>query len=118
MSAIKIHAPLYWNHKQAGQKGENSVSDKLLAFTHGQVKNEIPMFRNLVIVQCVLFLPLLALLMFGFHAQLSLLIVTTALFLINIVIDMGGSGMRTVNSIFALGILDILLLLLLVVSLS
>jgi len=115
MTTIKIHAPVYWNHKTAIQKEKSYVWDSLATFSHRQVKNDVPMFKNLVIAQCVLFIPLLAILMFGFHIQVGLLAVIIGLFLINIMIEMGGSGMRTINGIFALGILNLLMLAMLLV---
>jgi hypothetical protein len=115
MTTIKIHPPVYWNHKQAAKLEKKHAWDKLVVFAHTQVKNEIPMFKNLVAVQCVLFLPLLALLVLGLHSPVSLILVIVALFLANIIISAGGSGMRAINSIFALGILNLLTLALLLV---
>src|ERR1019366_3999651 len=84
------------------QKNESAVYDRWLAFEDSQAKNKTLWYMVSLIAQGVLFLTLPALLMYYYHAPIIVLVVTLTLYFANIIAGMGGSGIRTLISLFAI----------------
>jgi len=87
MSTI-INAPSHWITGPAIQKQ----------------KNDSNIYNKLVV------LPLPALLIFYYHGPVIVLAIAITLFFANIIACIGGQGMRSIVSIFALIIIDLIML--------
>jgi len=111
MSTI-INAPSHWITGPAIQKQKNdsNIYNKLVVFADNQAKNMTSLFTTSLIAQCVLFLPLPALLIFYYHGPVIVLAIAITLFFANIIACIGGQGMRSIVSIFALIIIDLIML--------
>jgi hypothetical protein len=110
--ATLINAPSHWIAGSAIQKQKNdsNIYNKLIVFADSQTKNMTSLFTISLIAQCVLFLPLPALLMFHYHEAIIVLAIVITLFFANIIKCIGGNGMRSIVSIFALIIIDLIML--------
>jgi|GEM_PF-2640917 len=115
MSVIKIHAPVYWREKRVAPKKRTNNWETLVAFAHNAVKSESPLFKLSLAAELVLFLPLLILLIFGFHTPVNIMTAVIVVFSANFIGGMTGSGMRAITSIFALCLLNLVMLAMLVV---
>jgi hypothetical protein len=110
--ATLINAPTKWIAVPATQKQKNdsNIYNKLIVFADSQAKNMTSLFTTSLIAQCVLFLPLPALLMFYYHGAVIVLAIVITLFFANIIACIGSQGMRSIVSISALIIIDLIML--------
>ncbi|HTE00111.1 MAG TPA: hypothetical protein VK668_12540 [Mucilaginibacter sp.] len=109
MNTIKLHKANNWTERTAVEK-QNNAWDKFTAFEDGQAKNRTAWFLVSLMTQGVLFLPIPAALMYYYNAPIFVLAITMALFFANVIAGMGGSGIRTMISLFTLSILVHLLM--------
>ncbi len=79
---------------------KNNTWTNLLAIADRQTDNKTTWYLFSLIFQGVLFLPIPAVLMYYYHASIIVLPVTFGLFLANIIVGMGGSGIRIVLGLF------------------
>ncbi len=110
MATIKIDSTTPWSNQTMNTK-QDSIWQKFMAFADAQEKSKTLWFLISLIGQGVLFLPIPAVLMYYYNAPIIVLIVTLSLFFANVIAGMGGSGMRTLVSLFALSIIIHLLML-------
>jgi hypothetical protein len=75
---------------------QNSIWAKLLNIVDGQAEHKTIWFLFSLIFQGVLFLPIPAVLMYYYHAPIIVLPITFGFYLGNIIVGMGGSGIRVV----------------------
>jgi len=100
MNTIKISSADWTD--QAGTIKPLTIWEKYNQFADGQAKNRTAWFFVSLLAQGVLFLPIPALLIYYFSAPVLIVTVTLALFFANVIAGMGGSGIRTMISWFAL----------------
>jgi hypothetical protein len=93
------------------QKSNSNIYDKWIAFADGQAKNKTLWYMVSMITQGVLFLPVPAVLIYYFNAPIIVLAVTLTLFFANIIAGMGGEGIRTLTSLFAISVIVHILML-------
>jgi hypothetical protein len=107
-----INAPSNWIAEPATQKQKNgsNIYNKLIVFADNQAKNMTTLFSISLIAQCVLFLPLPVLLMFYYHVPVIVLAIVITSFFANIIACIGSQGVRSVVSISALIIIDLIML--------
>jgi hypothetical protein len=107
-----INAPTEWIVEQAiqEQKKGSNIYNKLIVFADNQTKNMTSLFSISLVAQCVLFLPLPALLMFHYHEAVTIIAIVITLFFANIIACIGGQGMRSIVSISALIVIDLIML--------
>jgi hypothetical protein len=110
MAAIKIHTPFYWLYKTANSRHKIGIWDELEAFADNNAINGTLWFKISLIAQVILFLLLPALLIFYYQVPFIILAVTLTLFFINIIDGMAGSGRRAITSVFAIAVIDLLML--------
>lgn len=103
MNTLKLNSSTQWPAETTTQIS-NSLWDKYKHFTDGQAQNRTAWFLISLLGQGVLFLPIPALLLYYFNASILVLCITLALFFANIIAGMGGSGIRTMISLFAISI--------------
>jgi len=109
MATIKINTHAHWIAESATQKA-NNIRDRWLVIAGSIAKNTTSGFRISLTAQCLLFIPLPSLLIFYYHAPISVLAIIFILFFANIIASINGSGMRAIISIFAMCIIDLLML--------
>ncbi len=108
--ATLINTTAHWLAGSAIQKqSDNNIYNKLIVFADSQTKNMTSLFTISLIGQCMLFLPLPALLM-HYHEAIIVLAIVVTLFFANIIACIGGKGMRSIVSIFALIVIDLIIL--------
>jgi len=78
---------------------------KLLKIVDGQAEHKTMWFLFSLIFQGVLFLPIPAVLMYYYHAPIIVLPITFGFYLGNIIVGMGGSGIRVVLGFQLLSVL-------------
>jgi len=98
--ATSINARISWDNEKI-QKPSVSIWKKWLAFADGQAKNKTFWFLFSLVFQGVFFLPLPAALTFYYNAPVYTLVITLILFFANVIAGMGGSGIRTMLTLFA-----------------
>ncbi len=101
METIKLTASLPWHAEPATQKHKINIYEKWLAFEDSQAQSKTLWYLISMIAQGVLFLPVPAVLLYYFNAPIIVLAITMTLFFSNIIAGMGGSGIRTLISLFA-----------------
>jgi hypothetical protein len=84
---------------------KNNSWTKLLNIVDGQAEHKTVWFLFSLIFQGVLFLPIPAVLLYYYHASIIVLPITFALYLGNIIVGMGGSGIRVVLGFQLLSVL-------------
>jgi hypothetical protein len=105
MNTFKLNAPIQWaGETTTATKQTVTFWDKYTSFTNGQAKNRTAWFMVSLLAQGVLFLPIPALLIYYFSAPVLIIVITLALFFANIIAGMGGSGIRTMITLFAVSI--------------
>lgn len=102
--ATSIHSPVNWDHAKT-QTTENNLWKMWLAFTAGQKKFKTFWFLFALLFQGIFFLPLPAALAFYYGAPEYIVAITLILFFANVIAGMGGSGIRTMLTLFALSII-------------
>lgn len=103
MNTIKLSNATPWSN-QSETAQPLTLLEKYNRFTDGQAKNRTAWFYISLISQGVLFLPIPALLSYYFNAPIVVLIISLSLYFANIIAGMGGSGIRTIISLFAISI--------------
>ena len=103
--ATLINAPAHWNEQAETQKANNTIWNKWITAADSQAKNQTLWFLLSLIGQGVFFLPVPALLIYYYNAPIVVLVITLFLFFANIIAGMGGSGIRTTLTLFAVSIL-------------
>ena len=83
----------------------NNILKKVTAWADSQAPNRTMWFMVALIAQGVLFLPVPAVLLYYFSAPVWILAITLGLFFSNIIAGMGGAGIRTLLSFFAVSIM-------------
>jgi hypothetical protein len=83
------------NHNVA-QRATNNTWNELLAKVDGEAEHKTVWYLFSLIFQGVVFLPIPAVLMYYYHAPIVVLPITFGLYLGNIIVGMGGSGIRVV----------------------
>ena len=89
-------------------KGEHLTSRiyrQYLKYADGQSKNHLLWFAMVLMVHGVFFLASPAILILTFNAPIVVLAVTVLNFFINLIANMGGAGIRTTLTLFYLGLL-------------
>jgi hypothetical protein len=79
---------------------ETNVWANLMTKLDGQADHKTIWFLFSLVFQGVLFLPIPAVLMYYYNASIIVLPITFGLYLANIIVGMGGSGIRTVIGFF------------------
>lgn len=104
MATLTTHSAHWRNSAEKTEQGTNLWS-KWLAFADSQAPKKTMWFMVALMAQGVFFLPMPALLMYYFDAPIFVLGITLALFFTNFIAGMGGSGIRTTLSLFALSVI-------------
>jgi hypothetical protein len=84
---------------------KNHSWTNLLAIADHQADHKTMWFLFSLIFQGVCFLPIPAVLIYYYHASIIVLPITFGLYLSNIIVGMGGSGIRVVIGLFLLSTL-------------
>lgn len=90
-----------WGTTETKQNVTN-IWSKWMAIADGQTKNKTFWFLFALVFQGVFFLPIPAVLAFYYNAPLYTLAITLTFFFANVIAGMGGSGIRTLITLFAL----------------
>jgi hypothetical protein len=98
------NSPASWVSVTSNQKYSVNLWRKWLAIADGQAKNKAVWFVASLVIMGVLFLPLPAVLIYSYNASLTVLLISMILFFSNFIAGMGGSGIRTTLSLFAISI--------------
>ena len=93
------------------QKDNSNTYDKWIAFADRQAKNKTLWYMVSMITQGVFFLPVPAVLIYYFNAPVIVLVITLSLFFANIIAGMGGEGIRSLTSLFAISFIVHMLML-------
>ena len=104
MATIKTTFPQNWAQTENSSSNNLTIWNKLAAFADTQKPNRTLWFFVNLVVHGVFILPLPVVLIYYFGAPTAILGVTMILFFVNIVANMGGSGMRSVLGLFAASI--------------
>jgi hypothetical protein len=83
---------------------KNRTWTNLLAIADHQSEHKTLWFLFSLIFQGVCFLPIPAVLIYYYHAPIIVLPITFGLYLSNIIVGMGGSGIRVVIGLFLLSV--------------
>jgi len=103
--ATLINAPAHWIAGSATKTHKIDIYDQWIVFEDSQAKSKTLWYMVSLVAQGVLFLPLPALLMYYYHAPIVILVITMTLYFANIIAGMGGSGIRTLISLFAFSVI-------------
>jgi len=103
------NSPAQWislnpDQKHTSQKQTSNLWTKWLAVADSQAKNKAVWFVASLVIMGVLFLPLPAVLIYSYNAPIMVLVISMVLFFSNFIAGMGGSGIRTTLSLFAVSI--------------
>lgn len=99
-------ATLTTTHTWAEPKtNHHTLSARWQTFTDGQKKNRTFWFLMSLVLQGVFFLPLPAALTYYYGAPFYIVGITLVLFFANVIAGMGGSGIRTMISLFAASVM-------------
>ncbi len=105
MTTMKMSAAENWINGLTAAEQKVNIYNKWLAFEDSQAQSKTLWYLVSIIAQGVLFLPIPAVLMYYFSAPIIVLIITMTLFFSNVIAGMGGSGIRTLISLFAISII-------------
>lgn len=100
-----LNASTSWNNQTESRSKAIGSESKLTAFINSQKKNETAWFLISMMIQGIFFLPIPAILVFGFNAPAYILIFTLGLFFANIIAGMSNAGTRAIIYLFAASIL-------------
>ena len=100
-----------WTKQSKAEKLNSNLWTKWLWLADRQSKNQTLWFLLSLVGQGVFFLPVPALLIYYYNAPIVVLVITLFLFFSNIIAGMGGSGIRTTLTLFAVSVLIHLLML-------
>ncbi|MFD0750297.1 hypothetical protein ACFQZS_09105 [Mucilaginibacter calamicampi] len=104
MATIKTTLPQQWAQTESSTTDNVSIWSKLTAFADSQKPNRTLWFFVNLVVHGVSILPLPVVLIYYFGAPVAILGITMIVFFVNIVANMGGSGIRTTLGLFAASI--------------
>jgi len=105
MATIKTTFPQSWAQAEVTNNNSLSIWSKLVAFADTQKSNHTLWFFINLTLHGVFILPLPVVLIYYFGASVAVLGVTMIVFFVNIVANMGGSGIRTTLGLFAASII-------------
>lgn len=94
-----ISLPIQPADDDVTEKDRKTVWGKYLAFADSQARNKTFWFLLSLIVQGVFFLPIPMVLMFYYNAPVAVVPVTVLLYLGNIIVGMGGYGIRVLLAV-------------------
>ncbi|WP_342646900.1 hypothetical protein [Mucilaginibacter sp. CSA2-8R] len=101
MATLKTIAPATWTlQEKATTYNPLSLWAKFSQFANMQKGNRTLWFFINLMVHGVVFLPLPAVLMYYYNANVVVLAVTMGCFFTNLIANMGGAGIRTVMLLF------------------
>lgn len=101
--ATSINNPTVWNAPMSSEH-KISVWSKIVSFVSTQKQNRTLWFFINLVVQGVLVLPVPVVLIYYFNAPDWVLAVTMVSFFANIIVNMGGEGIKTTIGCFAASI--------------
>ncbi|HVV56673.1 MAG TPA: hypothetical protein VHC47_15165 [Mucilaginibacter sp.] len=110
MTTIKIHAPVNHTESKTSDLRHSNIFTRLMAYAENHPQSNTSVFLVSLIVQGILFLPVPAALMYYYNAPMVVLVITMTLFFANIIAGMGGAGIKTLLSLFALSVVVHLLM--------
>lgn len=110
MRTIRIYRPIYWEHKSALASGKAGIFGELFFGRIDNVFSKATWVYIRLVVQGVLFVPLLALITTYYHADFSIAAVICLVFLTNVIAGFDRPE-RALSSIVALCIIDMFMLL-------
>ena len=84
---------------------KNTILSNLLNAVDGQANNKTAWYLFSLILQGVFFLPIPVVLLYYYHSSIIVLPITFGLYLGNIIVGMGGSGIRVVLGFLLLSVL-------------
>jgi hypothetical protein len=105
MTTFKINLPAQWAHEKTLQQNTENTWDKWLALADRQAPYKTAWFLVSLIAQGVLFLPVPAVLIYYYHAPVTILVITMVLFFANVISGMSGSGIRIILAAFVLSVI-------------
>lgn len=107
MATLKIttDAPLFTQAESTTTNNDLTLWGRCLSYADSQKQKHTMWFMISLMVQGVFFLPVPAALMYYFDAPIIVLAVTMTLFFTNLIMNMGGAGIRTTLITFALTVL-------------
>ncbi|MDR3695971.1 hypothetical protein [Mucilaginibacter sp.] len=109
MRTIRIHKPVYWAHKSAHTTGKAGVFWDLFFQSNRNELSKATWVHIQLVVQCVLFLPLLVLMATYYHAHFSIVAVICLAFFSNIIACFDRS-VRALTSVVAFCVIDAFML--------
>ena len=118
MATFKTSFPQNWAPTEALDSNNIDFWSKLAAFADTQKPNRTLWFFLNLTVHGIFILPLPVVLIYYFGAPVAILGITMIVFFINIVANMGGSGIRTTLGLFAASIAIHLLMVLITLFLN
>ncbi|MBW4891018.1 hypothetical protein KXQ82_14930 [Mucilaginibacter sp. HMF5004] len=99
------NSPASWASVTTEQKQHFNLWEKWLKIADSQAKNQTGWFAVSMISIGVLFLPLPAVLIYNYQANISVLAISMALFFANFIFGTGGGSIRTTLSLFVITII-------------
>ncbi|WP_345949550.1 hypothetical protein ABDD95_22155 [Mucilaginibacter sp. PAMB04274] len=105
MATLKTIAPAAWTTTpEQTINTQFNLWAKFTDFADSQKNNHVLWFFIVLMVHGVFFLPLPAVLMYYFDAPAGVLAITMICFFTNLIATMGGAGIRTALTVFAVSI--------------
>jgi len=110
METVKVHKSVYWEHKSIAAEKKTSIWNNLIVLNNKLLLNKaaLPYFQ--VAIQCALFLPLVIVIIGYYHSSFSVITVIFIAFFANILACIDKPGARSINTIFAFAVMDLLML--------
>ncbi|BAU53846.1 hypothetical protein [Mucilaginibacter gotjawali] len=105
MRAIKMQKPVFWQHKAAPGSWNSGILEDLIFSVNESSISKTAWVYIRIVVQCVLFIPLLALLVTYYHAHFSIVAVSCLAFFTNIIACLDRPA-RALTSIVAFCVID------------
>ena len=104
MATIKTTLPKQWAQTEALSNNNLNIWSRLNAYADTQKPNHTLWFFINLTLHGVFILPLPVVLIYYFGAPVIILAITLIVFFLNIIANMGGSGIRTTLKLFAVSI--------------
>jgi len=110
MDFVKIHKPVFFEHQPRTASWETRAWERLIFACHTFLLNKKALLAAQLVVQTILFLPLLILTIMYYHAPAGVTAAIFIAFVINVIACLDKPGERFLNSIFAFCLMDVLIL--------
>jgi predicted exporter len=110
MDFVKTHKPAFFRHNHVASSVETHSWISLVATYHKFLLNKKAVVTALLIVQSILFLPLPVLMVMYYHAPAGVTAAIVVAFFINAMACLAKPEDRSLNSIFAFCLMDVLIL--------